>query len=277
MSSLYDIVTECPLDKSAESLEKYADVNTPHIWRYGCKVYSQNGEDGILYKIFQSIGTTNKITVELCAGDGIECNSGNLILNHGFKGYLFDGSMDNITSGMKYYEKKGEKDATIFERVNFAYSWITAENIVGLLEQCELPKTIDLLITDIDGNDYWVLKSIIDSGMRPRVICVEYQDILGPIRSVTIPYNPNFNHQHYDCWQGPNYCGASLMAFINLLKDYAFVGCEALGFNGFFVLRDELGSLKEMTNITPCFEIPKVIFGMKERQPRTASLQWIEV
>lgn len=275
--SLYHIITEHSIDKSEELIEKYADMNIPYIWRYGCKVYSQNGEDGILYKIFQSIRTTNKITVELCAGDGIECNSANLIINHGFTGYLFDGSMENIKSGIKYYQDKAIKDSTIYSRVNFAHSWITAENIVGLLKQCNLPNNIDLLITDIDGNDYWVLKSIIDSGIRPRVICVEYQDILGPNRSVTIPYNPNFNHQHYDCWQGPNYCGASLRAFINLLKDYAFVGCEALGFNGFFVLRTELNSLKEMTDITPCFEIPKVIFGMKERQPRTASLQWIEV
>jgi len=45
--------------------------------------YSQNGEDGILLYIFSLIGTTNKRCVEVCAGNGIECNCSNLIINHG--------------------------------------------------------------------------------------------------------------------------------------------------------------------------------------------------
>jgi len=36
--------------------------------------YSQNGEDGILWYVFSLIGTINKKCVEICAGDGIQCN-----------------------------------------------------------------------------------------------------------------------------------------------------------------------------------------------------------
>src|SRR5690348_10760778 len=41
----------------------------------GFRKYSQNSEDGILLFIFSVIGTTNKRCLEICAGDGIECNT----------------------------------------------------------------------------------------------------------------------------------------------------------------------------------------------------------
>jgi hypothetical protein len=49
---------------------------------YRC--FSQTGEDGILHYIFSLIGTTDKRCVEVCAG--IECNTANLIINHGWRG-----------------------------------------------------------------------------------------------------------------------------------------------------------------------------------------------
>ena len=55
---------------------------------------SQNGEDGILLYLFSVPSTTNRKAVEICVGDGIECNAANLIVNHGWLGtdrkLLFD-------------------------------------------------------------------------------------------------------------------------------------------------------------------------------------------
>ena len=39
------------------------------------RVFSQNGEDGVLAEIFSKIGTTNQFFVEFGVQDGIECNS----------------------------------------------------------------------------------------------------------------------------------------------------------------------------------------------------------
>jgi hypothetical protein len=36
--------------------------------------FSRTGEDGILLYIFCLIGTVGKTCLEICAGDGIECN-----------------------------------------------------------------------------------------------------------------------------------------------------------------------------------------------------------
>ena len=272
------IITKCDINTSETRSKLENNVtNEKHIWKYGCKIKSQNGEDGIIFHILNAIGTTNKTTVEICAGDGIECNSANLILNHDFHGILFDGNVNALKNGLKFYNSKN-----LIEKVSMCNCWLTAENVVEALHLVKTPIEPDLLITDVDGIDYWLVKAIVEGGFKPRVICVEYQDIIGPYKSITVPYDPNFNHQLYDCYEGPNYCGASLKAFINLLAkyNYAFVGCEGLGFNGFFVRKDVLEKqtiLTEMTDISPCFNIPKVKFGMEKRFPRTCNMKWIEV
>lgn len=283
---LREVITKVPLndDTSRQRLEEAAGASTGvyGIAKYGCKVQSQNGEDGIIYHLLQAVGTTTQRTVvEICAGNGIECNSANLILNHNFTGYLFDGNANEIKEGVAFYTKHMETDPSLAVRVRFANTWVTQENIVATMNQLQIPKEVDLLVMDIDGNDYWVLKAIMESGsFSPRVLCVEYQDIIGPERALTIPYRPDFNHREYDCYGGPNYCGASLQAFIKLLGEkYAFVGCEGLGFNGFFVRRDLMsaGKLVEMTDVRPCFAIDKVQFGMSQRWPRTSHMEWIDI
>ncbi len=69
----------------------------------GFKAYSQFEEDGILLYIFSLIGNTNKKVVEICAGNGQECMAANLIINHGWQGYLFDGLEENIKSGQNFF------------------------------------------------------------------------------------------------------------------------------------------------------------------------------
>jgi len=77
------------------SLPKFEDVEF--------RTFSQNGEDGILLYIFSLIGSTNKKAIEICAGDGITCNTANLIINHGWNGLLFDGKESNIRRGQEFY------------------------------------------------------------------------------------------------------------------------------------------------------------------------------
>lgn len=255
----------------------FPHVEGRRLWDYGAKVFSQNKEDGILHRIFSEIGTESKKIVEIGAGDGIECMAANLILNHGFSATLLDGSDYWLMCGIKEYYKR---NPTLLDRVKFCHAWITRENVVDILKQCGAEGSCDLFSLDIDGIDYYVLKAIMDSGfLKPRVMVLEYQDILGPTSTQTVTYDPAFNHRRYDCWNGPNYCGASLGAFRHLLEDtYAFVGCEGLGFNAFFVRRDLLtDNLTEMKDVTPCFEIAKVVEGMRMRAPRTAYMPWVDV
>jgi len=268
------IVRTISLEESSEVISQLEKKE--FLWEYGVKVYSQNQEDGILYYLLSKLKERTKIAVELGAGDGIECNTGFLVRHHGYTSYMIDGSPYWLEKGIDAYQTMNIKGKPLF-----ICSWITKENIIELLDQNVVPKEIDILSVDIDGNDYWILEEIYKcKRLSPKIIVVEYQDIIGPEKALSIPYSPYFNHTQYDCWNGPNYCGASLPAFIYLLKkDYAFIGCEGQGFNGFFVRRDLLSemNLEEMKDIHPCFTMEKVQFGMKHRFPRTSHMKWVQI
>jgi hypothetical protein len=61
------------------------------------KVYSQNGEDGIIDYIFSNIETTNKCSVEFGVGDGFESNTAYLLEKKNWNGLMMDyGSDDKI-------------------------------------------------------------------------------------------------------------------------------------------------------------------------------------
>ena len=60
---------------------------------YEASVYSQCGEDGVLGRIFDVIGSRSRYFVEFGAWDGQHLsNTANLRLNHGWQGLLMEGS-----------------------------------------------------------------------------------------------------------------------------------------------------------------------------------------
>ena len=68
---------------------KFFDINSNEK-----KIYSQNGEDGILEYIFSKVGTTNKFSVEFGVGNGFECNTVYLLEKKGWKGLMMDYGAD---------------------------------------------------------------------------------------------------------------------------------------------------------------------------------------
>jgi len=155
--------------------------------------------------------------------------------------------------------------------------FVTAENINDLLVRAGVSGEIDLLCIDVDGMDWWIWKAL--DVVDARVVVVEYQDILGPDKSVTVPYNPNFQYSDAVHRTYPDYFGASLPAFVKLArqKSYRLVGCNQLGYNAFFV-RAGLGDpcLPEVPPAA-CFRHPKTQFGQDIRAARIRDLQWVEV
>lgn len=247
----------------------------PGISEAGFKVHSQTDEDGILLYIFSVIGTTNRMAIELCAGNGIECNSANLVIHHGWHALLFDGKLSNIEEGLRYYRKCPK---TYVFPPKFVHAWITKDNINDLISRAGFDGPVDLLTIDMDGVDYWILDAI--HCADPRVVVVEYQDILGPDRSLTVPYQDDFDgFSNHTTGSMPDYGGASLMAFVKLLgsRGYRLVGTNTLGFNAFFI-KNGLGDC-EIPAIDPasCFSHAKVRWGIEHRFPKVAALPWIEV
>lgn len=184
---------------------------TVELDQYAERIYSQNGEDGILREIFKRIGVINKFCVDLGAFNGIQSSNVAALLDEGWDGILIDG------------EAKGENP---HEPV--LNHFITAENVNELLDQYHCPEEFDLISIDINGNDYWVWKAL---KYKPRVVVIEYNGHISPDISSVIEYEPNFIYRNDD------YFSASILAMSNLgnEKGYRLIYCDVNGVNAIFV------------------------------------------
>jgi len=209
---------------------------------------SQNGEDGIIHHIFSVIGAINKKAIEICAGNGIECNVANLIINHGWEALLFDGDEGNVARGRDFYSKCQD---TFSSPPILVAAWITKDNVDSLVTSRGYSGEIDFLSLDLDGMDYWVWMAI--KSISPRLVVLEFNPVWGPALSVAVPYDPDFR---IDYSKTPYYCSASLQAFVKLssAKGYRLIGVQPLGFNAFF-LRNDLGrDVFAEVSTTECFQ-----------------------
>ena len=247
----------------------------PRVRDVGFKCYSQADEDGILLFLFAVIDATNKLCVEIGAGDGIESNTANLILNHGWHGLLVDGNERNAKRGRRFFSRSSQ---TYVYPPQWSSRWVTRTSVNDILTSNGFCGAIDLLSLDLDGVDYWVWEAI--DAVTPRVVVVEYQDILGPERSWTVPYADDFSARAYPMTNGmPNFAGASLSAFVKLgrRKGYRLVGINRYGYNAFFLQAGIAEDLLPEIDVADCFTHPKVIWGMRERFPTVKDLPWVEV
>lgn len=237
----------------------------------GFRVHSQHEEDGILLYLFSLIGTTNKKCVEMCAGNGMECNTANLIVNHRWIGLLFDGKKENVRKAKRFYSRNPD---TRFWPPAVVHEWITRENVNRLVEG-HFQGEIDLLSLDVDGVDYWLWKDL--TCISPRVVVLEFNHLWGPDVSVSVPYRDDFTAGFTR--HGSDYAGASLRAFVNLGKEkgYRLVGTNAIATNAFFVRNDIDCSWFPEIDPSECFEHPRARFGMEKRLPGVRDKEWVEV
>jgi hypothetical protein len=234
--------------------------------------FSQNGEDGILLYLFSILGMGQRRCVEICAGTGIQCNTANLIINHGWHGLLVEGDSALVEQGRCFYRSHMD---TFVNPPRFVTAWITRENVNTVIRENGFEGEIDLLSLDLDGVDYWIWEAI--DVVRPRVVIAEIQCLWGADRSVTVPYAPDFKAQFIE---GLGiYAGASLPAFTKLArrKGYRLIGVQALGFNAVFV-RDAIGE-DVFPGIEPesCAELPFVDWARRTLLPKVKDLDWVEV
>ena len=200
------------------------------------RVYSQNGEDGILAEIFRRIGTEARYFVEFGVETGAQCNCARLAIEEKWSGLFME-------AHPPYYQELAERYRP-YPGVHCLQQVITSANIEGLLAEQEVPRDFDLLSIDIDGNDYWVWAAIRD--WRPRVVVIEYNACYPPPRRWVMRQNPDHR------WDGTTYYGASLasLAALGEEKGYTLVGTDSNGVNAFFVRDDLAGPPRFLDPVT---------------------------
>jgi hypothetical protein len=149
-----------------------------------------------------------------------------------FEGVLIDGDASTVRLAK----------LILPDRLKAIHKFLTLENI-GIVRDC-FPQ-LGVLSIDVNGNDYWLLKSLIASS--PAVISVEYNASLGN-EPITMPYIEDFNRftAHDSNW----YHGASLSALAKLCANngYGLAAVSAGGMNAFFT---RSGSLDASTEWRP--------------------------
>lgn len=263
-------VSQLVLQQQYKNLVRMGGGSLPSLREVGFRQYSQFEEDGILLYLFSIITPVGRSCLELCAGTGIECNTANLIVNHGWWGHLFDGDADNVARGRAFYAHHHD---TFLRPPNFSRAWITAENVNQLVADSGLRGPVDLLSLDMDGNDYWIWKAL--EVVEPTVVICETHNTIPPDLALTIPYNPTFQLGSFD----DDFRGASLKAMVNLgrAKGYRLVGTHRFGFNAFFIKNGMADDLLPEVSPEQCAGDPYTKWAQAERWQKARHRDWVAV
>lgn len=202
------------------------------------RVFSQFGEDGIIQYLISKVPIEHDVFVEFGVHDYSESNTRFLLCNDNWRGLILDGGTAHIdfvrsnTLGWRH-------------TIDALSVFVTRDNINEAIAEAGISGDIGLLSVDIDGNDYWVLDSV--DIVSPRILITEYNSTFGPDAAVSVPYDPEFDRTK--AHTSNLYWGASLAALCLAAgrKSLAFVGSNSAGNNAFFVRRDLLGDLRELT------------------------------
>lgn len=223
----------------------------PDIKETGFRLFSQYEEDGLLLYLFSLIGFTRRSFIEFGSDDGVNSNSANLHFNHDFTGLFIDGNKEAIERGQYFYSKHPNPAC---EPIRFLCANITAENINELICSAGFEGDIGLLSIDIDGNDYWVWKSI--DVVNPQVVIIETHNEFG-LNDIIVPYDPTYSFPG----KHPDYHGASPLAMTKLAskKGYRLVGANELGFNFIYLRNDLLQDLVPEVSVESLLQHPSNI------------------
>lgn len=197
------------------------------IWKK--KAISQsNNEESIALLNYAEELRIDKSFIEFGFGP-FQYNSINLTKKN-YKGLLIDATKSNCDHGNKIFKSLKLNTTAICQ-------WITLESLEKIIDFVKKNNgRLGVLSVDIDGNDYWILKKLLNH-FKPEIICVEYNASF-LLKSISIPYMADF--ERHKIHSSGFYHGASITAFYNLLnKEYALIE-NINGLNLIFVRNDFL-------------------------------------
>jgi len=145
---------------------------------YAYNKTSQHGEDGIIEKVLEVIGESDKWCVEFGSWDGkVASNTYTLITDKDYSAVLIEASSKRFQDLKKTFGGNN-KVVMLNQFVGFG----SDDNLDEILKNTEIPVDFDLLSIDIDGNDYHVWQAV--QNYKPKVVVIEF--------NLTIPKEVEF-------------------------------------------------------------------------------------
>ena len=118
----------------------------------------------------KKLGTCNKWVLECGASDGVFFSNSRKLIEEGWFGVLVEADPAQFEKLTALYASTLEA-----ERVQLFQHRVSSSEPGGLdviLSAANAPRSLDLAIIDVDGQDYWLFNSLLKH--RPQVVMVEY-------------------------------------------------------------------------------------------------------
>jgi len=220
--------------------------------KVGLKEAPHYGEDGVIEKIFEVIEKKKSpFIVEFGETRSLGTTTRAFRIRYKSKSLYFTGKIGlfskilNVIDIVLLIIKKRSINYVKFFFNLPKQIFCTELNIIEIFKKNSVPKEFDILTIDIDSNDYYIARKILNQGYRPSLLILEYNPNIPIHKSLAIKNVINFpNKKIY---------GASFLAINNLanLNNYHLVHIS--GFCNLFYIRKEFIDFFEPPNINDEF------------------------
>jgi len=199
---------------------KTVDLRTSEL-----RIFSQNGEDGVLHALIESLNIQDTFFVEFGIGDGWSCNTRFLAEIFDWSGVYFEMNTSDYTKAKEKYSSSN--------KVNIFNEAISRKTVNEQFKNASVPDHFGVLSLDIDGQDYWVLDALSEQ-FKPAIMVLEYNSSRHSTDIQVEEKDLDQSHVLSSAW------GASLGAMCEIAnnKGYELVHTEIAGVNAFFVRKD---------------------------------------
>ena len=190
------------------------------------KIFSQNGEDGILDYLIHQLNLEKPKFIEIGVGDYTEANTRFIFERCSPKGTIVD-CIENLEDKVKKNLKLWKGELKIINKI------VNSKNIIEIMQESNCSSDLDIFSLDIDGIDYWIIDKLPKN--FSKIVVLEYNSTFGNEIEVTIPNIENFDRTKYHY---SNLCyGMSFQAAIKLMekKNFHYIGTNLFNNNIFFI------------------------------------------
>lgn len=133
----------------------FHEIHSP-LLAYRNNVASQDGEDGVIERIFQIVEPENRFSVEFGAWDGkLYSNTWNLIENQDWGGAFIEGNPEKFKDLQATYAGRHEVTS-----LNCFVEFDGPNSLDNILDEVNAPIDLDFISIDVDGTDYFIWEGL---------------------------------------------------------------------------------------------------------------------
>ena len=188
--------------------------------------FSHSREQQLIWGYVDELLAENipRYAVDIGAGNGIRWSNTYSLFLSGWEGFGVEADDRKFVQLERAYRD--------LPNVKAKLSQIGPDNVISVMREFNTPKDFGVLSLDIDGNDYWVLRTILKE-FRPALVVTEINEKIPPPLLFVVKPERNFQLRHH-------FYGYSISVLEDLceLANYGILGLE---YNNAFIAPLEIG------------------------------------